>query len=251
MAAIDVEGEAVRRELAQVLNSPGFSRNERLSRFLRFIVDRYLHGCQQDLKESVIGCEVFGRKPDYDTKTDPIVRTEARRLRARLAEYYDGPGARDSLVIELPKGGYVPVVRPAANVSQAATSSPRCTSRPPRRSRLPFLPLASLVLAITVLGLIRIVLRHGPLPSARTSPPYDVYRSARISEMRPAATGVEISLDLFEQTIARDPSFAPGYAGVAAMDAARSAFDRFNSSERARMIADGWAAAKAAIQLQP
>jgi tetratricopeptide (TPR) repeat protein len=69
--------------------------------------------------------------------------------------------------------------------------------------------------------------------------------------MRPAATGVEISLDLFEQTIARDPSFAPGYAGVAAMDAARSAFDRFNSSERARMIADGWAAAKAAIQLQP
>ena len=64
----------------------------------------------------MIGTEVFGREPSYDTKADPVVRTEARRLRARLAKYYDGPGAGDTLVIDLPKGGYVPVIRLALDL---------------------------------------------------------------------------------------------------------------------------------------
>ena len=41
------------------------------------------------------------------------MRTEAGRLRARLREYYADEGTDDSLVIELPKGGYVPVLRRA------------------------------------------------------------------------------------------------------------------------------------------
>jgi tetratricopeptide (TPR) repeat protein len=67
--------------------------------------------------------------------------------------------------------------------------------------------------------------------------------------MRPALKGVQVSLDLFEQAIAKDASFAPAYAGIGAMEAARSAFDRFTPSERAEMIAKGWAAAEKAIQL--
>ena len=100
----------VRRQLERVLESELFTRADQLSRFLRFIVERYLEGRNDELKESVIGVEVFGRKPDYNPKYDPIVRTEARRLRARLGEYYTNGGKSDSLVIELPKGGYVPTV---------------------------------------------------------------------------------------------------------------------------------------------
>src|SRR6516165_3920843 len=110
MPVSEAEAGAVRRQLEEVLKSPGFARNERLSGFLRFIVERHLDGRSQELKESVIGIEVFGREPSYDTKADPVVRTEARRLRTRLTEYYKGPGAGDTLVIELPKGGYVPVI---------------------------------------------------------------------------------------------------------------------------------------------
>ncbi len=55
--------------------------------------------------------EVFGRRPDHDLTRDSIVRTEASRLRARLREYYTGEGKDDPLIIELPKGGYVPVLR--------------------------------------------------------------------------------------------------------------------------------------------
>src|SRR5579864_4302253 len=114
MPAVELEGEAVRRQIERVLESPGFARNERLSRFLRFVFDRHLEGRDRELKESVIGVEVFGRDPGYNPQSDPIVRTEARRLRARLGEYYQGAGAESSVIIDLPKGGYVPVVRLAA-----------------------------------------------------------------------------------------------------------------------------------------
>src|SRR5262245_64348588 len=98
------DGEALRSELERVLMSPGFARNERMSRFLRFVVDRSLEGKGAELKESVIAIEVFGRRADYDPKLDSIVRTEAGRLRSRLAEYYAGPGSANPIVIELPKG---------------------------------------------------------------------------------------------------------------------------------------------------
>lgn len=109
MPSVESEAHAVRRQLERVLDSPGFARNERLSGFLRFAVERHLEGRDSELKESVIAVEVFGRKPDYNPKRDPVVRTEAARLRARLSEYYTGGGAEDTLVIELPKGGYTPV----------------------------------------------------------------------------------------------------------------------------------------------
>ena len=63
MPSVEFESEAVRRELERVLESPGFKRNERMSRFLRFLVERHLEGRDDELKESVIGIEVFGGDP--------------------------------------------------------------------------------------------------------------------------------------------------------------------------------------------
>ena len=82
-----------------------------MSRFLRFLAERHLEGEGNQLKESVIAVEVFGRKPDHDATQDSIVRTEAGRLRGRLAEYYVGEGKDDAILIELPKGGYTPAFR--------------------------------------------------------------------------------------------------------------------------------------------
>ena len=70
-----------------------------------------MEGREGELKESIIGVEVFGRKPDYDPKLDSTVRTEAVRLRARLSKYYATEGSQNPLRIELPKGGYVPSFR--------------------------------------------------------------------------------------------------------------------------------------------
>lgn len=114
MPPVGSEGQAAWQELERVLASPEFSRNERLSRFLRFVLERHLAGHDEELKESLIGIEVFGRAPGYDPKKDPIVRTEASRLRARLSQYYLGEGKAGPLAIELPRGGYVPVFRQLA-----------------------------------------------------------------------------------------------------------------------------------------
>jgi hypothetical protein len=99
-------GQAVRDALERVLASGEFARSERVSRLLRFLVERHLAGRESELKETLIAVELFGRKPDYDPKLDSTVRTEAVRLRARLVKYYTGEGSTDPVVIELPKGGY-------------------------------------------------------------------------------------------------------------------------------------------------
>ncbi len=87
MPIAESDANAARRQLDRVLASDGFSRNERLARFLRFVVEQHLEGRDGEIKESVIAIEVFGRSPDHDPRQDSIVRTEAARLRARLGEY--------------------------------------------------------------------------------------------------------------------------------------------------------------------
>src|SRR5215469_13548996 len=113
--------EPVRAELQKILSSSGFLRNDRLSGFLRFVVEQELSGRGGELKESIIGVEYFGRRPDYDVRQDSVVRNEAGTLRARLAEYYVAEGAGDGLIIGLPKGGYKPVFR---HVEKATVSGP-------------------------------------------------------------------------------------------------------------------------------
>ena len=111
MPTTQLNPQAVREHLERVLLSTSFARSERVSKLLRFLVERALEDKQHELKESIIGVEVFGRAPDYNPKVDSTVRTEAARLRARLGRYYAADGSRDGIVIELPKGSYVPSFR--------------------------------------------------------------------------------------------------------------------------------------------
>ncbi len=166
MPTTDTEVDAARRQLERVLASPRFSRNERMSRFLRFVADRYLEGEDSHLKESVIAVEVFGRKPDHDPSQDSIVRTEAGRLRARLAEYYLGDGKDDEIIIELPKGGYTPAFRRFGNGSERnVPASPASTVKSSRRIWLIALA-ASLMVAVGVLIWWRIQYRSAPIAIA-------------------------------------------------------------------------------------
>src|ERR1017187_5255972 len=133
MPTAEPDVAAARRQLNRVLASDGFSRNERLARFLRFVVEQHLEGKDAEIKESVIAVEVFGRGSDHDPKQNSIVRNEAARLRARLNEYYVGDGKNDGLIIELPKGGYAPVIRQSAVEPATSILGPGINSPPPRR----------------------------------------------------------------------------------------------------------------------
>lgn len=103
-----LEPAQVREQLERILASDGFRDAGRLGSFVRYVVEAALVGDSGRLKESVLGVEVFQRAPDYDPRTDPIVRVEARRLRSRLEEFYR-TNPSEPVRITLPKGGYVPV----------------------------------------------------------------------------------------------------------------------------------------------
>jgi serine/threonine-protein kinase len=109
--AADAGPAPARQQLERVLGSVAFRQVDRLKRFLSFIVDEALAGRGSQLKEFVIGVQVFDKDSSFDPRADPIVRVQARRLRARLVRYYREEGGRDPMVIELPKGGYAPVFK--------------------------------------------------------------------------------------------------------------------------------------------
>jgi Tol biopolymer transport system component len=98
----------IRNQLERILASDVFTRSERLSSFLRFVVEQTLSGRTSGLKEQVLGAELYGKGPEFDGAADPIVRVDARRLRDKLREYY-AEFPRDPVLISLPKGSYIPV----------------------------------------------------------------------------------------------------------------------------------------------
>jgi serine/threonine-protein kinase len=105
---LTLNAAAVNHHLDQALSSPLFRKAERQSRFLRFVVDVALQSPHATIKEFDIALAVYDRRPDYDPRTDPIVRVEAARLRARLREYY-ALTPPEGVRIDLPKGGYLPL----------------------------------------------------------------------------------------------------------------------------------------------
>jgi len=118
-ARSDLPDAVIRAQLERILASEVFSRSQQLRRFLSFIVEQRLAGHGHSLKEAVLAHELYGKETDFDGGTDPVVRVDARRLRDKLREYYEGRS--DPVVISLPKGGYVPVF-------EAASDSPTRTA---------------------------------------------------------------------------------------------------------------------------
>jgi hypothetical protein len=102
------EREQILKELAGILNSSVFRSSKRYPALLEYIVMQKLNGRDDSLKERVLGVEVFGRSPSYDTNVDHVVRTAAGEVRKRLALYYMENGRGDRLRIDVPPGSYVP-----------------------------------------------------------------------------------------------------------------------------------------------
>jgi TolB-like protein len=142
--------DEIRLQLDRLLTSAVFANADRMSGFLRYIVERAIAGEIDQVKEYTIGVAVFGRGDDYDPRLDSIVRVEARRLRTKLDEYYAGTGRQDPILIEVRRGTYAPTIarRPVAGAEAAAVAR---EIPAPRRQRWRSGPIAAiLALAITL-----------------------------------------------------------------------------------------------------
>jgi len=96
------------QQVSRIIHSAAFRNASTLQQLVQFVADRAIAGAPEGLKEYTIGVEAFGRKQDFDPKTDPIVRVQIHRLRQKLREYYDAEGSHDPILIDIPKGHYLP-----------------------------------------------------------------------------------------------------------------------------------------------
>lgn len=156
-----VPEQEAREELERLLSDSRFRATDRNKAFLRFISDEYFNGRASMVKAYTIAVDVFGRSCSFDAATDPIVRIEATRLRAALAQYYDSHAEPDCVRIALPRGRYVPIFTKSAignEVDVAEEDAVAATAtRPPGMIRVMFkrrlLFSGVAVLAVAAIGL--------------------------------------------------------------------------------------------------
>ncbi|WP_354265509.1 hypothetical protein [Bradyrhizobium sp. I1.7.5] len=100
--------DQIREQLKSIVDAPPFANQNKIRRFLSYIVEQTLAGNERKLKQYSIATEALGREASFDPELDPIVRLEAGKLRKALEVYYLSEGASDQVRIAVPKGSYVP-----------------------------------------------------------------------------------------------------------------------------------------------
>ncbi len=214
---------SVQAQLERILASPPMESAQSLRRLLRFVVEETLAGRANRLKEYSLGVEVFGRGDAFDPRIDPIVRVQARNLRARLAQYYSALGANDPVAIEMPKRTYVPVFRSTAPgpvderpAIEFPAPEPPLVRRDPGAGRI-----AQSMAAVVLFALCAVVfwplhmpgagrVPHSPDPRAQ-----DLYIRGRYIMDRQTEPALRESIACFQQAVAIDPRFAAAYTGLA------------------------------------
>jgi hypothetical protein len=99
-------------EVEKIIESSVLHGSGSLCRLLQYLANRAIHGPGAAIREHEIASEVFGRSEAFDPRLDSTVRVNVARLRAKLIDYYSGPGADDPIIIELPKGSYTLAFHP-------------------------------------------------------------------------------------------------------------------------------------------
>jgi hypothetical protein len=123
------------KALREILRSSPFRTSRQCQDLLRYVVEHSIAGHDELLRERVIGSEVFGRPPDYDTANDPVVRARIAEVRKRLAQYYlHETETASGLRIEIPSGSYrarfETVAAPAPPVQMSQSEQEQLTPAP-------------------------------------------------------------------------------------------------------------------------
>lgn len=191
--------------LEAIKSWPEMARSPQLLRFLDYIVMRRLEGEGHAIKAYSIAVDVLGRSSDFDPQSDPIVRVQARRLRALLDQYYAGPGAGETLRIVLPVGRYVPEFisidgpGPVAELPLAPVGPPRKTEETQRGH----VTISWFVLLVMVVGAVALA-----YSLSTWGPRHDALARAAGAMQRPRLTVMEF------QNLTGDASTISATAGL-------------------------------------
>jgi hypothetical protein len=170
-------------QVEKLVNSHALHGSESLCKLLRYLADHAIKHPGVALKEYQIATEVFGRPGDFDPHLDSLVRVQAGRLRAKLAEYYAAEGSEDSIMVELPKGTYSLAFHPATLSAKAILRAAKeneqgRTDEGTRRQRL-LIAVLSILLALTLGVTVTLLFRNrttaSPNEDERVAPALRVF----------------------------------------------------------------------------
>jgi hypothetical protein len=128
----------------RIAESPHLKASARLCQFLLYVAECAISGTPEDATEQQIGIRVFGRPAGYNSSEDSIVRTHARLLRQKLTAYFAEEGIAEPILVEIPKGHYLPTFRPREEkVVDAVAAAPL-----PQTKQIPWKKIAYAVAAV-------------------------------------------------------------------------------------------------------
>jgi tetratricopeptide (TPR) repeat protein len=113
----------IRAQIGRIAQSPSFSKADGALKLLEYVVNETLAGRAEELREYTVGAYGLGLGWKFEpSKEENVVRQTASRLRGYLDRYYRSQGVDDLIVIELPRGGYVPSFREIETSSRRSSS---------------------------------------------------------------------------------------------------------------------------------
>lgn len=220
----DIQAVDIRTQVDKIIASSAPKISPRLQEFLSYIVEESLAGRADHIKGLTIAQAVFSVGENFDPEVNSIVRVEAGRLRRRLAEYYLTTGSDDPIIVDIPKGSYVP--RFTRNPKTVEVSKPAQNQPRPAVPNKYFWLISSVLITVIVLGLswrkfvdpessgtdnksVYTIPVQAPQPEAQI-----LYQQAFELMMPPEdGTRLAASKELFGRVIEIDSRFAGGYAG--------------------------------------
>jgi adenylate cyclase len=200
-AGLPFAASEIERTLEIIGGSEEFGRSGRLAELLRFIIGEEMAGRGERLKAYAIATQVLGRNADFDAAQDSIVRVEIARLRTALKLFYSR-GVETPVLIDIPKGGYRPVISAAPTPRKEASPQPVETSHGGRRKEDPkpgarfsgVWMYAAACAALVLAGALALFLRPGPAQQSAGGPPLVLVSPVTISTSDPAMEAFERGL---------------------------------------------------------
>jgi hypothetical protein len=228
----DVLGDPRWLLVQRIAASQQLRESNRLRDFLLYVTECTLRGAPEEATEQQIGIHVFQRPPGYNSSEDSIVRTHARVLRQKLGAYFAAEGAAEEIVVEIPKGHYLPFFRSAGNASAPPTEKCAPVELAPRALPAPLeipdsIRTSKKLFAIVFFSIAAAILAwrvwpKPPVPPAAVEllwqpffsadPPLVIYSNALF--VGNSNTGLRLASPDEEQTRPAGVRFADSYTGV-------------------------------------
>lgn len=209
----------------RIVSSHHFQKAHQLREILLYLCRRAIESSTTAISEYDVACGALGRRPDFNTNEDNIVRVQVRHLRKKLEDYFATDGRHEPILVTIPKGSYLPVFAPRVSGPLESSDSPpggQDSSGGPRYPWLVTVLLSVLLILMTAVAAV-LWIRNSQLqrPVARdgVAPAEDplwskIFAPGQQTSIVVADTNMVMLQDILDKDISLREYFSGTYPGA-------------------------------------